>query len=400
MELIYLDNNATTRADPQVVAAMLPFLSELFGNPSSPHRPGAEAASALRAARRAVLELLGAASEQELVFTSGATESNHAALASALEAMPGRDELVVSAVEHPSVLLTVKHLEQSRGVKVHWVPVDAQGRLDEDAYARALSPRTALASVMWANNETGVLFDVARLAELAHAVGALFHTDAVQATGRVEMHLKATAIDFLSLSAHKLHGPKGVGALYVKKGSRLLPTLRGGRQEWGRRAGTENVPGIVGLGKAAELARARLATGDGRVRALRDRLEQGLLERVPRCRVNGAAAARLDNTSNLSFERADGEALVTMLDRLGIAVTSGAACSSGMQRPSHVLQAMRVPPAALLGAVRFSLSKDNSDEDVDRVLDAVPRLVESLRAPRTVARSTSEAPVAHGSSPG
>lgn len=399
MSLIYFDNNATTRVDPDVLQAMLPYLTEHYGNPSSMHRLGALAAKALRSARQAVLGLLGASSEQEVVFTSGATESNHSAVLSALEAEAGRDELVISAVEHPSLLITCRHLEQSRGVKVHLVPVDGQGRLDLDAYQRALSHRTALASVMWANNETGTLYDVARLAELAHLAGALFHTDAVQATGRVPMDLKSTAIDFLSLSAHKLHGPKGVGALYVKKGVRFRPALRGGHQERGRRAGTENVPGIVGLGRAAELARAAITEEDSRVRRLRDRLERGILERVPRARVNGAVDERLANTSNISFERVDGEALLDGLDRLGIAVASGAACASGMNEPSHVLRAMRVPPALAMGSVRFSLSKDNSDHEVDRVLEVLPPLVESLRLPRPMGPS-SEASSSHfGSQP-
>jgi cysteine desulfurase len=399
VSLIYFDNNATTRVDPDVLQAMLPYLTEHYGNPSSMHRLGALAAKALRSARQAVLGLLGASSEQEVVFTSGATESNHSAVLSSLEAEAGRDELVISAVEHPSLLITCRHLEQSRGVKVHVVPVDGQGRLDLDAYQRALSPRTALASVMWANNETGTLYDVARLAELAHLAGALFHTDAVQATGRVPMDLNSTAIDFLSLSAHKLHGPKGVGALYVKKGVRFRPALRGGHQERGRRAGTENVPGIVGLGRAAELARAAITEEDSRVRRLRDRLERGILERVPRARVNGAVDERLANTSNISFERVDGEALLDGLDRLGIAVASGAACASGMNEPSHVLRAMRVPPALAMGSVRFSLSKDNSDHEVDRVLEVLPPLVESLRLPRPMGPS-SEASSSHfGSQP-
>ena len=394
--MIYLDNNATTRVDPEVVAAMLPYFVEHYGNASSGHRLGAVAANALKTARQAVRELLGAASEDEIVFTSGATESNHSAVHSALEGKGGRDELVISAVEHPSLLKTCKHLEESRGVKVHFVPVDADGRLDLDAYTRALTPRTALASVMWANNETGALYDVPHLAALAHQAGALFHTDAVQTAGRVTMDVKATDVDLLSVSAHKLHGPKGVGALYVRKGVRFRPTFRGGMQERGRRAGTENVPAIVGFGKAAELARKK---DDLRVQRLRDRLEQGILERIPRCRVNGGRAQRLSNTSNISFERVDGDTLLALLDRAGVAVASGAACASGLNEPSHVLRAMRVPPAFAIGAVRFSLSKDNCEEEIDRVLEMLPPLIQSLRVPRSVG-FTSEAASSYGSHPG
>jgi cysteine desulfurase len=329
-----------------------------------------------------VQALLGAAREQEVIFTSGATEANHTALHGALEAQPGRTELVISAVEHPAVLATCAHLARTRGVEVRVVPVDAEGRLDLDAYRRALSPRTALASVMWANNETGTLFDVEVLAELAHQAGALFHTDAVQAAGRLPIDLRRGSIDFLTLSSHKLHGPKGAGALYVRSGVRLPPLFRGGKQERGRRAGTENVPGLVGLGRAAELALAHLPEEQGRVRALRDRLEGGLLQRVAGCEVHGDVRRRLGNTSCLTFERVDGEALVALLDRAGVAASSGAACASGMTEPSHVLRAMGVPPLRALGALRLSLSRDSADVEVDRVLEVLPGLVAALRTER------------------
>jgi cysteine desulfurase len=381
MGLVYLDNNATTRVDPAVLAAMLPYFTEHYGNASSLHGPGAVAARAIRAARAQVRDLLGASGDREIVFTSGATESNHAALHAGLEARPGRGELVISAVEHPSVLATCRHLERTRGLTVRVVPVDAAGRLDLDAYRRALSERTALVSMMWANNETGTLFDVHALAELAHQAGALFHTDAVQAAGRLPLRVAGSAVDLLSVSSHKLHGPKGVGVLWVAPALRYAPLYRGGRQEGGRRAGTENVPGIVGLGAAAELARAHLADEQTRVRALRDRLELGLLERVPRCQVRGDVEGRLGNTSCLTFERVDGEGLVTLLDREGIAASSGAACASGMTEPSHVLRAMRVPPALALGALRLSLSRDTTTADVERVLEVLPALVQDLRAP-------------------
>jgi cysteine desulfurase len=378
----YLDNNATTRLAPEALEAMLPYFTVHQGNPSSLHGPGAAAAEAVRTARQRLQRLLGASREQELTFTSGATESNHTVLHGALEAQPGRTELVISAVEHPTVLATCAQLARSRGVVVRVVPVDGFGRLDLDAYRQALTPRTALVSVMWANNETGTLFDVESLAVLARQAGALFHTDAVQAAGRVPIALRDSAIDLLTLSSHKLHGPKGVGALYVRDGLRLPPLFRGGKQERGRRAGTENVPAIVGLGHAAELALACLGEEQGRVTALRDRLEQGLLARVAGCRRHGDLDHRLGNTSCLTFERVDGEALAAQLDRAGVAASSGAACASGLSEPSHVLRAMRVPPLEALGSLRLSLSRDSSEADVDRALEVLPGLVASLRAPR------------------
>ena len=381
MRPVYLDNNATTCTDPEVVAAMLPYFSDQFGNASSTHAFGADVAEAVKAARKALAALLGAAFDHEVVFTSGGTESDNAALWSALEAMEGegRSEIVTTRVEHQAVLALAAHLEKSRGVKVHYVGVDAAGRLDLDAYKAALGPRTALASVMWANNETGTLFPVAALAELAHAAGALFHTDAVQAVGKVPMDVKATAIDMLSLSGHKLHGPKGIGALYVRKGVKFKPLIRGGHQERGRRGGTENVPGIVGLGKAAELAHAHLADEGTRVRGLRDRLEQGIVQRIEGCRVNGDGANRLPNTANLAFDYLDGEAILNRLDRVGIAASTGSACTSGSTEPSHVLKAMNLPAKALHGALRLSLSRENSSDDVDRVIEELPGIVAALR---------------------
>jgi cysteine desulfurase len=386
LSLVYLDNNATTRVDPLVVAAMLPWFTEQFGNPSSHHGPGEQARSGVEQAREQVRALLGAGAAQEIVFTSGATEASTTALDSAVQAalvlQPRRDELVTTAVEHPSVLAVCRHLQETRGVRVHLIGVDAQGRLDEDAFASALGPRTALASVMWANNETGTLFPVERLARLAHEAGALFHTDAVQAVGKVPLDVAKAGVDLLSLSGHKLHGPKGVGALYVRRGVRLAPLFRGGRQERGRRAGTENVPGIVGLGAAAALAAPHLSTAGEQSAALRDRLEQGLLARVDRCAVNGDLAARLPNTCNLAFEGCDGEALLHALGRDGIVASSGAACASGTVEPSHVLRAMKVPAARLFGAVRFSLSRETSAAEIHRVLEVLPPLVVRLRATR------------------
>jgi cysteine desulfurase len=375
---VYLDNNATTRVDPRVVAAMLPFFSEQFGNASSLHAFGSPVADAVKIARRQVQELVGAAFDHEIVFTSGGTESDNAAILSTLETQTGRNEVVTSMVEHPAVLALCEFLQKRRGVKVHRLPVDHRGRLDIEAYRQALSPRTAIVSLMWANNETGTLFPVVELAAMAHEAGALFHTDAVQAAGKIAMVLKDTAIDMASVSAHKLHGPKGIGALYVRKGVRLAPLVRGGRQEHGRRAGTENAPAIVGFGKAAELA-ASARDEFTRVRALRNRLQEGLQARIAGAVVIGDVDNRLPNTLNIAFEYLESEAILLLLDRQGIAASSGSACAAGSMEPSHVLRAMKVPYTAAHGAIRFSFSRENTAEDVDRVLAAMPPIVEKLR---------------------
>jgi cysteine desulfurase len=379
MKIVYLDNNATTRVDPDVVAAMLPFFAEQYGNPSSTHGFGSAVGDAIKGARKSVQELVGAAFDHEIVFTSGGTESNNTALLSAVEAAGERNEIVTTTVEHPAILAVCKHLQDTRATKVHLVPVDHAGRLDTDAYRKALGPKTAIASVMWANNETGTLFPVEPLAEWAHEAGALFHTDAVQAVGKVPIHLQSTRIDMLSLSGHKFHAPKGVGALYVRRGVKLSPLMRGGHQERARRAGTENTPGIIGLGKAAALARAQFGERIARVAALRDRLQKGLLERIERAQVAGDVDHRLSNTTNIAFEFVESEAVLALLSRNGIAASSGSACTSGSVEPSHVLRAMRLPYTAAEGAIRFSFSSDNDDADVDRVLEVLPGIVASLR---------------------
>jgi len=375
---VYLDNNATTRTDPAVVAAMLPFFSEQFGNASSSHAFGSEVAPAVKQARKSLQALIGAAFDHEIVFTSGGTESDNTAILSALAVQEGRDEVVTTAVEHPAVLSLVEELSR-RGIRCHLIPVDTRGRLDIEAFRRALSPRTAIASVMWANNETGTIFPVEFLAKMARSAGALFHTDAVQAVGRLPIDLKNTEIDMLSLSGHKLHGPKGIGALYVRKGIKFKPLIVGGPQERRRRAGTENVPGIVGLGRAAQLAAAQLEPERAQIAALRDRLEQGVL-RLGHCMVLGDVRSRLPNTSNIAFERLEGEAVIHHLNRAGIAASLGSACASGSMEPSHVLRAMNVPPSALRGAIRFSLSRETTADEIDRVLATLPDIIEKLRA--------------------
>jgi cysteine desulfurase len=379
MAVIYLDNNATTRVDPRVVEAMLPFFTESFGNASSTHDYGAAIAPALKDARKQVQALLGAEFDHEVVFTSGGTESDTTAIFSALETAPGRNEIVTSSVEHPAVLNVCQNLERLGRARVHYIGVNASGDLDLDAFRAALSDKTALVSIMWANNETGKIFPVAELAALAKAVGALFHTDAVQAFGKLDMSLKDTGVDLLSLSGHKIHGPKGVGALYVRKGVKLSPLFRGGKQERGRRAGTENVPGIVGLGAAAALAHQTLAADSARVKALRDRLETGLLAAIPLSRINGGGDGRLPNTCNISFDYADGEAILHKLDQAGVAASSGSACASGSMEPSHVLRALNIPPFALQGAIRFSLSRETSESDIAKVLAVLPEIVADVR---------------------
>ncbi|PPD09776.1 MAG: cysteine desulfurase NifS [Methylocystis sp.] len=388
MRRVYLDNNATTRTDPEVVAKMLPFFSEEFGNASSSHGFGVEVSGAVREARRSVQALLGAAHDHEIVFTSGGTESDNAAILAGLAAREGRDEIVTTAVEHPAILSLVEHLQKTRGVTVHLIGVDARGRIDLDAYRAALGPKTAIVSAMWANNETGTLFPVEELARLAHEAGALFHTDAVQAVGKIPIELKTTQIDFLSLSGHKLHGPKGIGALYVRKGTKFAPFLRGGHQERARRGGTENTPGIVGLGAAAELARLRLQEDAVNIAALRDRLEAGVTQRIGQCQISGDVDNRLVNTSNIAFSDIEGEAILTHLDRAGIAASTGSACTAGSTEPSHVLRAMNVPEEALHGAIRFSLSRENTIGEIDDVLETLPGIVAKLREIARASRHT------------
>ena len=376
---VYLDNNATTRVYPEVVAAMLPFFTEQFGNASSIHAFGDEVGRAIRGARQSLQALIGAEFDHEIIFTSGGTESNNTAIRSALAAQPGRTEIITSKVEHPAILSVCDWLEKHEGVTVHRIPVDREGRLDIEAYRAALSDRTALVTLMWANNETGTIFPVDGLAGLAKAAGALFHTDAVQAVGKVEIDLKSTDIDMLSLSSHKLHGPMGLGALYVRKGTRFRPLIRGGHQERGRRGGTENAPAIIGLGKAAEMARATLGQDMARMKGLRDRLEKGLVQRIGHCFVTGDPYDRLPNTTTIAFEYIEGEAILLLLNKAGIAASSGSACTSGSLEPSHVLRAMDIPFTAAHGAIRFSLSRETTEAEVDRVLEVMPAIIAQLR---------------------
>jgi cysteine desulfurase len=376
----YLDNNATTRTDQRVVEAMLPFYRENFANPSSMHDLGQAAADAVRVARIQICSLLGAGRESEIIFTSGGTESNNTAILSALETQQARNEIITSFVEHPAVLAVCAHLEQTGKARIHRIPVDWNGSLKLDAYRAALSEKTALVSMQWANNETGVLFPVETLAAMAHEVGALFHCDAVQAAGRVALNVQNAKVDMLSISAHKMHGPKGIGALYLRNGVRLCPLIQGGRQERGKRAGTENTPAIVGFGVAAELAAHALRHEMKRVELLRNRLEREILRRVPGSLPIGYRSDRLPNTLNIAFEEIEADSILAILNRASIAASSGSACSTGSMEPSHVLRAMKVPFSHLRGAVRFSLSRENSNEDIDRVLEVLPQAVRDLQA--------------------
>lgn len=345
MTPIYLDNNATTKVAPEVMEAMLPYFTELYGNPSSMHTFGGQVAKSLKKAREAVASILGAASGDEILFTSCGTESNATAVHAALKAFPQKKHLITSTVEHPAIKTLFERLGKE-GFRITAIPVDSRGRLDMDLLEKSLDADTALVSIMWANNETGTLFPVETIGRLCRQKGILFHTDAVQAVGKIPMQLKDMPVDLLSLSGHKLHAPKGVGALYIKKGTPFTPYLVGGHQEHGRRAGTENVASIIGLGQACELAITKMEEENTRVKALRDRLEGELLQRVPKCFVNGDLDNRLPNTCSISFEYIEGEAILLMMNQYGICASSGSACTSGSLEPSHVLRAMGVPHTA------------------------------------------------------
>jgi cysteine desulfurase len=342
------------------------------------HRFGDRVGRAIRNARGQVQSILGAEHESEIVFTSCGSESDSTAILSALKAYPERREIITTAVEHPAVLSLCDYLEK-QGHVVHRLGVDSRGRLDLDQYARLLSDRVAIASVMWANNETGTVFPVETMAEMAHTAGVLFHTDAVQAVGKVPIDIQHTRIDMLSLSGHKLHAPKGVGVLYVRRGTRFRPLIRGGHQERGRRAGTENTASIVGLGLACEIAEGNIGLENTQVRKLRDTLESRLLAAVPHAMVMGDPDNRLPNTSNIAFEYIEGEAILLMLNAVGIAASSGSACTSGSLEPSHVMRAMSIPYTAAHGTIRFSLSCQNTAAEIERVIEAVPPIVAHLR---------------------
>lgn len=376
-EVIYLDNNATTCVAPEVFAAMKPFLTTYYGNASSIHTFGGQVGDAVLTARGQVAELIGAEAD-EIVFTSCGTEADNAAILSALENDILRRHIVTSKVEHPAVLGMCKRLHE-RGYKIDYCPVNNKGQLCMSALCELVTDQTALVSIMWANNETGNIYPVFEAAEIAHQSGALFHTDAVQAVGKVDINLRKSNIDFLSLSGHKLHAPKGIGALYIKRRTKFYPSMIGGHQEGGRRSGTENVAGIVALGEAARLAGEHIEEENTRVSAMRDRLESGILKSCPDSCVNGNPRSRLPNTTNISFSYIEGESILLHLDQHGIAGSSGSACTSGSLEPSHVLRAMGVPEIKLHGSLRLSLSRYTTDQEIDETLKTLPPIVEELR---------------------
>jgi len=385
-EIIYLDNNATTQLDPAVIEEMLPFLTKYYGNPSSGYAFAARARKAVDLARERLAALLGCA-PSEIVFTSGGTESNNAVIHSALQFEPHGKHVVTSAVEHSAVLRPCQDLEK-HGCGVTFLGVDQHGNVDLAELEGAIRPETAFVSMMWANNETGVLFPVQKIAEICRRKGVLFHTDAVQAVGKIPIRLRETAINFLSLSAHKFHGPKGVGALYVNGRTRFNSLIAGGGQENGHRGGTENVAGIVGLGKAAELALKYLAEGKGNVHSMRDRFEKAILESVSGASVNGAGAQRIPNTSSLSFEGIESPAALLLLDRHRICCSAGSACRTGSQEASHVLRGMNPGGDGARRSLRFSFGRFNTEAEIDRAIEIVPKVIEKLRAttvPRAVA---------------
>lgn len=375
---VYLDNNATTCVAPEVVAEMQPYFSEWYGNPSSMYSFGGKVAGKIHEARERAAKLIGAKPE-EIIFTGSGTESDNTAIWAAVNANPQKRHIVTSRVEHPAIKNHFEYLAK-QGYEVTFVPVDGAGRLDMDQFYSSLRPDTAVVSLMWANNETGVIFPVEELSREVCSRGIVFHTDAVQSAGKVPINVADTGISMLAISGHKLHAPKGVGILYVRKGTKFTPMMIGGHQEHGRRGGTENVTSIIGLGKACEMAGEYLASGkEAALAVLRDRLENGLLARIPNAKVNGAETERVPNTSNIAFEFVEGEAILLLMNEFGICASSGSACTSGSLEPSHVMRAMGVPFTSAHGSIRFSLSRYNTAAEIDFVLEKMPPIIEKLR---------------------
>lgn len=378
--VIYMDNNATTKVAPEVLETMLPFFSELYGNPSSIHTFGGQVGKEVVRAREKTAHLLNA-DPDEIIYTSCGTESDSTAILSALQAQPEKRHIVTTRVEHPAVKNLCESLDSLTGHKhrLTQLPVESDGTIDLQQYEDSLSDDTAIVSVMWANNETGVIFPIEKMAEIAKSRGVLFHTDAVQAVGKIPIDLQKVPVDFLSLSGHKLHASKGVGVLYVRKRTPFVPFMVGGHQEHGRRGGTENVAGVIGLGKACELAGQHIKDENTFVKGLRDKLEEGLLSIIPNAILNGHKQDRLPNTCNVSFEYIEGESILLHLDRFGICASSGSACTSGSLEPSHVLRAMGVPFTAAHGSIRFSLSVYNTEDEVNFILEKLPDVIANLR---------------------
>jgi cysteine desulfurase len=374
---IYLDNNATCMVSPAVREAMMPFLTDLYGNPSSMHSFGGKVAAHVTKAREKVAAILNVSAD-EIVFTSCGTESDNHALRGVLEANKDKKHIITTKVEHPAVLNVARYLAKN-GYSVTELPVSKQGDLDLDQLRDAITDNTAIVSIMAANNESGTLFPIDEIGKITREKGVVFHTDAVQAVGKIPLDLKKLPVDLLSLSGHKLHTPKGIGAIYIRKGTRISPFMLGGHQENGRRAGTENVPYIIALGKACEEAMNYIFEENDRIRHLRDKLEKSLLERVSHAYVNGNPLWRLPNTTNIGFEFIEGEAILLHLSAAGIAASSGSACTSGSLEPSHVLMAMQTPFSYAHGSVRFSLSRFTTEEEIDYVIETVPPIIQKLR---------------------
>ncbi len=377
MKTIYVDNNATTRVAPEVLEMMLPYLSEFYGNPSSMHSFGGKVAHNIEEARTKVASLINA-SPDEIMFTSCGTESDSTAIHAAISSVPDKKHIITSRVEHPAVKNLFEYLSK-KGYRVTFVPVDRKGMLDLDYLYNSLTNDTAIVSIMWANNETGMIFPIEEISQVINKKGIVFHTDAVQAVGKMPIDVSKSEIDMLSISGHKTHAPKGIGALYVRKGTRFSPFLIGGHQEGGRRGGTENVVYIIGLGKASELAANHMGEMTTHVGKLRDKLENELLKRIPNAMINGDTENRLPNTTSISFEYVEGESILLMMNELGICASSGSACTSGSLEPSHVLRAMGVPFTAAHGSIRFSLGIYNTEEEIDFIVEKLPPIIESLR---------------------
>ncbi len=388
MKVVYLDNNATTRISDEAREAMLPFLSDYYGNPSSMHTFGGQVHRHIENARAQVAALINADPE-EIIFTSCGTESDNTAIMSGIESAPHKRHIITTRVEHPAVLNFCKSMSR-KGYTVTFLSVDKQGRLNPGELQSAITEDTAVVSIMYANNENGVIFPIDEISGIVKSKGVMFHMDAVQAVGKIPVDVKKLPVDMISISGHKMHAAKGVGAIYVKRGTRFSPYIIGGHQEQGRRAGTENVASIIGFGKACEIAKDHLSVENSKVKDLRDRLEEGLLKTCPGALINGHVESRLPNTSNMSFEYVEGEAILLRLNEFNICASSGSACTSGSLEPSHVLRAMGVPFTAIHGSVRFSLSRYSSEEDIDLVLEKMPGIIKDLRELSPYGRETGE----------
>lgn len=379
MRRIYLDNNATTRMRDEVLEAMLPFYKDIYGNASSIHQFGRAARVAVDKARQQVALLVGASSPEEIIFTSGGTESDNFAIKGVAHALRNKgDHIITSAIEHSAVLNAAKALEKD-GYRITYLPVDGKGLIDIGEFKRSITDKTILISIMYANNEVGTIELISEIGSVAKEQGVYFHTDAVQAVGKVEFNVSKLPVDLCSMSAHKIYGPKGVGAIYIRKATRIDAIMHGGHHEMNKRSGTENVPGLVGLGKAAELAKREVIDEPKKLRELRDRLYNGIVQKIPHTRLNGDIEKRLPNTLNIGFKYLEGESIMLNLDMEGIAVSTGSACTSGTLEPSHVLTAMGIDAADAQGSIRFSLGRDNTKEDIDYVLEVLPPIIQRLR---------------------